>query len=401
MFNNRDAISSFYFKIHRLQRVKQLKKYFIFLFISLLITPGLFCQNSKLDCDIFPIEFESQSNSIQEIFVDQKTNIPYFISKRSIKSTEIGPLALPRDFGEVFEITDNFIYTRTYKHYHTGTDANKSGAQVIINQFKLDFDQIILTDSTIEHASEGGPGPSWYWNKNGVRIPAEFAPFYSFYKDTAVLITKKSSDGEKIKYKYQLLHDQDTVHSGFLKSGDFENRIIKKTRLVKNGILVYTRNAASQKRYLALFSLNGDLKWERTIQVLKTNTSDWEDGIFIQNETDNIITNTYQINNGIRSCIISLIDTNTGKTNWDFTKAGKDLQILQTILIDNYVGFITGKIVITSSKDYHYADINIEILDNKGNSVCSKKVDGNYIQTVAIQSVDGLKVVAIPYSQSH
>jgi hypothetical protein len=368
----------------------------LLIFTSLLTIQNLFGQNERIGCPNFTIEDKSVSSSIEEIFVDQKTNTPYFVSKQSIRAGENEHFTLPHDFGEILEIKDNYAYTRIYKPYSADPDAYKMGAKVIVKQYKFDDHQIILTDSAIHHASEGGPGPLWYWNKIGVRIPAEYTPTYSWYQNKSLFINKTEG-----KVEYKILQDKDTIHSGFLKGTDFHNRYIKETKLIADGMIVYSRNSDINNGYLTLFSLKGDLKWEKTTQPLKEKTSDWSGGIFTQNATNNIFISSYKFSQGLTYCTISLLNSNTGEIIWEHTKKAKDLRILQSIIDDNHVGFITGKIVVKSSNAYYYSDCNVEGLDSSGNSICSTKVEGTFKQVVATVSDVGLKIITIPYLTSN
>lgn len=375
--------------------IHKLRKHIFLIFTSLLTTPSLFGQHDKIGCPNFPIEYKSVHNSIEGIFVDQKTNTPYFISKKSLSTNEDKQFTLPLDFGEVLEIKDNCIYTLAYKPYSTDPDAYKMGAKVIVKQYKFDSNQIVLTDSAIHHAYEGGPDPLWYWNKNEVRIPAEHTPRYSFNQDKSLFINKTEG-----KVEYKIIHHKDTIHSGFLKDVDFQSRYIKETKLMPDGMIVYSRNTGTNNGYLTLFNLKGDLKWETTTQPLTGNTIDWKDGILIQNQTNNILVNTYKLSEGLTSCTISLLNSNTGEIIWEHTKKAKDLRILQSIVDDNHVGFITGKIVVESSNAYYYSDCNLEVLDSSGNSICSTKVEGTFKQVVATVLDVGLKIIVIPYFTS-
>ena len=302
----------------------------------------------------------------------------------------------PVNFGDALAVWDERIYTIEYQPYSAHPDSYKAGMKVITRAYRLQNNHMVLMDSTIGHADEGGPGPLWYWNKNGVRLPCELMEVFAGCGKKSILINRYKADNDQSDFEYMIFQEEDTVKRGSLKHPEKQNTYIKATKLITDGILLYSDDNTTRQHFLTKYDLEGAFIWEKPVNRLSlTMHKKRGEGIHVTQDGELLHISTCGMEKGTLKCTLYTLDAHTGNVLWSYPIKGTNMRILQVLLVGQNIGVITAQLVQDPSDmhTYSFKSGKLEMLDRGGALVCSRDLEDGFNLILANYTENKLDVI--------
>lgn len=376
-----------------------IRKQHLYLLIALcLLKPDIYAQPTyATECDGIIEELSRRPLDflVNDILPDERTSDIYLISDEFVQRGN-ETYQKPVNFGDALAVWNEWIYTTKYQLYGSHPDSYKAGMKVITKAYRLQNNHLVLMDSTIGHADEGGPGPLWYWNKNGVRLPCELMEVFAGYGEKSILINRYNIDNDQPDFEYMIFQEEDTVKRGRLKHPGKQNTYIKATKLIADGILLYSEDNSARQHFLTKYDLEGAFIWEKPINRLSLTTyKKWGGGIHLSRDGELLHISTCGMEEGTLKCTLYTLDAHTGNVLWGYPIKGTDMRILQVLPVGQNIGVITAQLVQDSSSihTYSFQSSKLEILDRGGALLCRKNLEGGFKLILANYTENKLDVV--------